>query len=722
MRDGVELSANIWRPNAEGKFPVIFQYTPYDNNASYIITHAKYFVPRGYVLAAIDVRGRYDSEGESYLYWDTRWREGKFDGQDVYDCQTWLAEQRWSSGKIGMTKESYRGFVQWMGATLGNPYLTTIIPYMTPDDHYDNVYPSGAFQLSNSLNLLRLLGNLANKNRGYAGDWQKLYRHLPLRTLDEAMFGRKDVLWQDLIDHPNNDEYWRFSVGDRPRAGEMGAGKYSKVTVPTLNITGWYDQVSQATINNYLGMVRYGPEGLRNRHHLIVGPWRHGTFAPRSPRSVGDLDFGQDSAVDFHPLELRWYDYWLKGIDNGMMDEPSVQIFVMGENRWRSEQQWPLSRARQTRYYFHSAGQANTRSGDGGLSTTPPGEEPTDSFIYDPERPVPTRGGNVSMRPSTSGPRDQRQIQTRDDVLVYTGEALAEDIEVTGRLLAKLYAASSATDTDFTAKLVDVHPNGYAQILAEGIIRARYRNSFKKQELLTPGQVYKYTIDLWSVSHVFKQGHKIQVEISSSNFPKYDRNPNTGHKFGEDDELQEATQTIYHNRRYPSHVVLPVLPFLGHSLHASPPAEEFLVIAYPGPPRDQANLERYREIADAGIDVIVPANGAWDSESNLKALDLAAEVGLRVIVTDLRILPWHEKDRVRIDQQRIDAVAADYRNHPALFGYVICDEPNARYFEESHIGEAVGPRVTGNHHALRCMARSSMRSSGPLRVAIFDAS
>ena len=560
MRDGAKLSANIWRPKAEGKFPVIFMYNPYDNTSRRMIEKAQYFVPRGYVFAAIDVRGRYDSEGASYLYWDPDWRNGKFDGQDVYDCHTWLGEQPWSTGKIGMTGGSYLGFVQWMGAPLANPYLTTLIPYVSPDDHYDNVFPNGALQLSNSLNLLAILGNLtANNNndlRSYFWDWDKLYRHLPIRTMDEAMFGQTDILWQDLVDHPDNDHYWRFSVGDRPRAGEMSAGKYPQVKVPTLNITGWYDQVSQATINNYLGMVRYGPEELRDQHHLLVGPWRHGV----GPREVGDLDYGPEADVDFLPIELRWYDYWLKGIDNGMMDEPPVDIFVMGENRWRSEQEWTLSRAQETKYYFHSSGRANTRFGDGSLNTTPPADEPTDSFVYDPEDPVPTYGGNVSMYPSTGGPRDQRAIQRRDDVLVYTGGTLTKDIEVTGRILTKVYAASSAADTDFTAKLVDVHPNGYAQLLAEGIIRARYRNSFKKQELLTPEEVYEYTVDLWSVSHVFQKGHKIQVEISSSNFPKYDRNPNTGHKYGEDAELQKASQAMYHNSQYPSHIIFPVVP------------------------------------------------------------------------------------------------------------------------------------------------------------------
>ena len=560
MRDGVKLSANIWRPKAAGRFPVIFMYMPYDNTSKDIIDKALYFVPRGYVVAAIDVRGRYDSEGDSYLYWDPEWRKGKYDGLDVYDCHTWLGEAPWSSGKIGMTGGSYRGFVQWMGATEGNRYLTTIIPYVSPDDHYDNVYPNGAFQLSNSANLLATLygGNNIRDLQNYFLDWDRIYRHLPLRTLDHAMLGKKTQLWQDWIDHPDNDAYWRFSVGDRPRAGEMSAGKYAQVKVPTLNITGWYDQVQQATINGYLGMVRYGPEALRSTHQLLVGPWRHGV----GPRLIGDLDFGEDAQVDFQPIELRWYDYWLKEIDNGITKEPRVNVFVMGANKWRGEPDWPLSRSQATKYYLHSSGKANTRFGDGTLSTTPPVDEPSDTFVNDPADPVPTFGGNVSVRgpAPTGGPLDQRPVQRRADVLVYTSLALQKDTEVTGRVLAKLHAASTARDTDFTAKLVDVHPDGYARLLLEGIIRARYRNSFKKQELITAGKVYEYTIDLWSVSHVFQKGHKIQVEIASSNFPKYDRNPNTGHRFGEDAELQKATQTIHHNKQYPSHIILPIVP------------------------------------------------------------------------------------------------------------------------------------------------------------------
>ena len=464
MRDGINLSANIWRPDAAGRFPVVYMHTSYDKSAAnMIIERAKYYVPRGYVLVAIDARGRHDSDGVAYFYWHQNWREGKFEGQDVHDCLTWLGEQPWSTGKTGMTGPSGLGYYQWMGASLGNPYLTTIVPYVSPDDAYENVFPNGAFQLSNSMHILAVLGGSRTNSFSLetTWDWGKLVQHLPLRTMDEAMLGKSVQVWQDFMDHPDNDYYWRLGVGDRPRSGEMGPGKYPQVKVPTLSIAGWYDQVQQATINGYLGMRRYGPEELRDKHHLVAGPWRHSI----GERVVGDLDFGPGAGGDCLPAELhfrpywlkpvehRWFDYWLQGLDNGMMDESPVHIFRMGENAWRAEDEWPLSRARELKYYLHSSGHANSRFGDGTLSPEPPAAERTDTFVYDPEDPVPSYGGIEPWQgfgiPDSDGPRDQRVVNGRNDVLVYRSEPRQEDLEVTGRILCRLYAASTARDTDF---------------------------------------------------------------------------------------------------------------------------------------------------------------------------------------------------------------------------------------------------------------------------------
>ncbi len=550
-RDGIILRALIYRPEAQGKFPVMMINTPYDKMRPDYVSWAQYFAERGYASVIADVRGRYDSEGENYLY-------GPHDGPDLYDIQSWAAAQAWSTGKIGTTGGSYLGFVQLEGAMEGNPHYTCMTPMVSPDDHYDNVYPSGAFQLSNSVNLAWILGKRTNQNPDAVLDWQKIYRYLPLKDLDTKAMGLRAQFWSDWLRHPMRDDYWP-GPGRRIAPGKNGPGEYHRINVPSYNISGWYDQVSQATINNYVGMVRYGPETLRAKHRLMMGPWTHGISFGIN-RKQGDLEFPPHAAPDMKLKVQRWMDHWLKGIDTGMLEEPPVEIYVMGADQWRLEKEWPLARTAYTKYYFHSSGRANSVLGDGSLSTALPQSEPADNFIYDPENPVPTLGGNVSMKPASAGPYDQRPIELRADVLVYTTPVLTADIEVTGPVSVELYAATDARDTDFTGKLVDVWPNGYAQILLEGVIRARYRESFEKAKLIVPGEVQKYFIDLWSTSNLFRKGHKIRVEISSSNFPKYDRNPNTGHAFGEDAEIRTARQTIYHDTSRPSHILLPVIP------------------------------------------------------------------------------------------------------------------------------------------------------------------
>jgi uncharacterized protein len=556
MRDNVNLVANIWHPKAEGQFPVVLIFTPYDKNRKVLtviadpLGHAQYLVPRGYVVVAVDSRGRYDSEGESYFFWHANWREGGHDGLDVNDCLSWLGTQKWSSGKIGMTGGSGLAFVQWLAAPLSNPYLKCIVPYVSPDDHYENFYPGGAFRFSAALHCLGILSERNNKDdlSNHFWDWEKLYKHLPMQDFDKLMLGKKVAWWQDFINHPSNDNYWRPSVGERLGPGRVGQGKYSQVHIPTLNVTGWYDTMQQPTINNYMGMVEYGPKELQDMHKLIIGPWFHEV----GPSRVGDLDFGSEAAVDFYPVELRWFDYWLKGIDNGIVAEPAVSIFVTGINKWQSEDRWPLKVAQPAQYYFHSNSDANTRTGNGVLNIVPPGDESEDCYIYNPENPVPSFGGNVRLHSKFFGPQDQRGIGERGDILFFTSEPIRQDIKAIGPVFCKLFAASSASDTDFTAKLIDVLPDGYARILIDGIVRTRYRESFSEPELIVPGRVYEYRIDLGSIGHVFQTGHRIQIEISSSNFPKYDRNPNTGHKFGTDSELIQATQKVFHDKEHPS--------------------------------------------------------------------------------------------------------------------------------------------------------------------------
>jgi putative CocE/NonD family hydrolase len=330
--------------------------------------------------------------------------------------------------------------------------------------------------------------------------------------------------------------------------------------VPIFHVASWYDGFQEGGLNYFSAIRRNGmTEEARTGQRLLVGPWPH-LYPYDSPTSqVGELDLGPEALIRIGDLALEWFDYRLKGLKSVMAEQKPVNIFVMGDNQWREEDDWPLERTRYTPFYLHSGGWANTLNGDGSLSRIPPQNKRNDSFVYDPNDPVPTLGGSL-LGPNPTGPCDQRPVEARQDVLVYTSEPLAEELEITGPLTMKLYAASSATDTDFTAKLVDVWPNGYAQNLQDGIIRARYRSSKTHPTLLTPDEICEYTIDLWATSHVVKPGHRLRVEISSSNFPHYDRNLNTGGPLFKENNFKRATQSIFHDAAHASHIILPIIP------------------------------------------------------------------------------------------------------------------------------------------------------------------
>ncbi|MBC7237572.1 MAG: CocE/NonD family hydrolase, partial [Chloroflexi bacterium] len=335
------------------------------------------------------------------------------------------------------------------------------------------------------------------------------------------------------------------------------------IAVPAYHLGGWYDIFCGATLQNYIDMTKgAATDDARRGQKLIMGPWLHGPLNS----VVGEFDFGyraSDAMVLTYEIMWRWFDHWLKGEENGIMEEPPVRIFVMGLNRWRSENEWPLARTVYTPYYLHSDGAANTLHGDGTLSPLPPSDdEPTDHFLYDPRDPVPTRGGGLCCSQSAlpAGAFEQRPIEERRDVLVYTSAPLDADLEVTGPLRVILYAASSAVDTDWTAKLVDVCPSGRARNLADGILRARYRRGLEQPSLLTPGQVEEYHIDLAATSNVFLRGHRIRLEISSSNFPRFERHSNTAKPVSREEQMVVAEQVVWHDAAHPSHIVLPVIP------------------------------------------------------------------------------------------------------------------------------------------------------------------
>ena len=563
MRDGTLLYADVLRPEGPGPFPVLLERTPYDKTmpTSLGMLDAIRAAKRGYAVVLQDTRGRYASQGEFYAFRD--------DVNDGYDTVEWAASQSWSTGKVGMYGASYVGATQWQAAKSVPPSLAAIAPNVTASDYYDGwTYQGGAFELGFNVSWTMLALTLANiQNLSSLNDiprerTQELiaaidslegaFRHLPTGEL--PYLKGLATYFYDWLAHPSYDDYWKgLSIEEA----------HSRIAVPALNIGGWYDIFLGGTIRNYLGMKKQGAtEGARRGQRLIIGPWAHGA---RGASQAGDHYFGLMSnslAIDVDGIQLRWFDHWLKGIDTGLLEEPPVRIFVMGDDVWRTEEEWPLARAQSVHYYLHSGGKANSLNGDGGLSPEAPGREAPDAFLYNPADPVPTRGGPLCCNPffAANGAYDQRDIEARSDVLVYSTPPLERDVEVTGPITLTLWAATSAVDTDFTAKLVDVCEDGCARNLTDGIIRARYRESSSNPGLLDPGRAYCYTIDLWATSNVFKVGHRIRLEVSSSNFPRFDRNTNTGNIIAEDSEPRPALQTVLHDTDHPSHVTLPIVP------------------------------------------------------------------------------------------------------------------------------------------------------------------
>ena len=548
MRDGVSLSANLFLPKTEGRFPVILTRTPYgkgDTKSPW----GRFFALRGYACVDQDCRGRGASAGE--------WVPFLNEAADGNDTRRWILAQTWSNGKIGTAGGSYVGLTQWASAPNAGDSLKAmfpIVPLVEPQG--DVEYVGGALQLSLTMGWGTMVSSNARVGRLNNVDWTKAFRTLPLCTWDTAIGGKVQYL-RDWVAHPQFDGYWR--------RGSV-RGRESEITAPVYAVGGWYDIFSKSVLEHVNAVRKTSRSQDARRHqHVLMGPWTHGIGRDGK---VGSLDFGKGSVVDINALQVRWFDHWLKGEDTGVEAWAPLRIFVMGKNQWRDEQEWPLARTQYTPYYFRSEKSANTLKGDGRLSTTMPGasaEKPADQFVYDPNDPVPTLGG-CNLVGCPAGPYDQTKAEARQDVLVFTGDKLTSAMEATGPVKVVLYAATSATDTDWTAKLVDVHPDGRSFNLCDGILRARYREpssadaSAGAPTLIEPGKVYRYQIDLWVTSNVFLPGHRIRVEISSSNFPRFDRNPNTGHAFGADAELKKANQTVYHDAQYPSHLLLPVIP------------------------------------------------------------------------------------------------------------------------------------------------------------------
>ena len=552
MRDGVVLHADIYRPDAPGKFPVILERTPYNKDGS--LGFAMKAAERGYIAVVQDVRGRYTSQGEWYPF--------KYESQDGYDTVEWAASLPYSDGKVGMVGGSYVGATQMLAAIAHPPHLAGIFPFVTASNYHDGwTYQGGAFEQwfneswTSGLAQNTLARKVADVTNARDGMWTLPLSQYPLYNFGPGSPWPKDLgalapYFLDWLKHPTFDDYWkRWAIEEH----------YPDIKVPAYIVAAWYDIFQGGSLRNYEGIRAHGgTEAARNETRLMVVIGGHAG----NGRKIGEVDFGPQADFDLDEIELRWYDHLLKGIDNGVENEKPVRIFVMGDDTWREESSWPPARAKSTDFYLHSGGQANSLTGDGSLSMTPPQSEPGDHYVYDPENPVPTLGGPLCCDAAhlMPGPVDQRPDEARPDVLVYTTPPFKQDFETTGPVKLVLYAGSSAVDTDFTGKLVDVWPNGFAQNLTEGIIRARYRDSQVTPEFMNPGQIYKFTIDLWSTSNVFKAGHRLRLEVSSSNFPRFDRNPNTGEDPESASRWVKATNTIYHDSEHPSVLVLPVVP------------------------------------------------------------------------------------------------------------------------------------------------------------------
>ena len=541
MSDGVNLSTDVYLPMSGDPFPTLLVRTIYDNQSPQLIEAAERFVARGYAVVMQDCRGRFDSDGE--------WQPYVNEAQDGHDTQEWIGCQSWCDGNIGTFGTSYVGFTQSLTAPLRSKYLKALVPTVSQQDNFGHFYVDGALQLHVAMNFINMAGRTMQRGSRNAMNSEEFYRRLPLvSALDDIV----DLpFYREVITHSTFDDFWK-SYSMRYR--------YEDVDAPALIVSGWYDNLVHEAFKLFRGWTtKSGSDEARRLTKLLIGGWSHGNIG--SSETFGTIGFGTAAGMDFIEEQLRWYDRRLKGIDNGMDDEPPIRIFVMGDNEFRHENEWPLARTQYTKFYLHSDGGANSLYGNGVLSTDVPGDEPPDRYSYDPNDPVPTLGGQImAIQMTVSGPWDRRPVERRDDVLVYTTEPLTEDLEVTGPVFLNLCVQSSAPDTDFTGTLIDVHPDGKAIIICEGLLRCRYRNSIEEPTLMVPGDTYELTVDMWETSNVFKAGHCIRLEVSSSNFPRFDRNLNTGNQPGMSADMEVAKQTIFHDSQRHSYLTLPIIP------------------------------------------------------------------------------------------------------------------------------------------------------------------
>lgn len=560
-RDGTRLRADVYRPDGPGPWPVLLRRTPYGkrlNDLAANFNEAHFFASHGYLTVVQDTRGRFNSEGDWYPF--------VYEALDGYDAVEWASGLEGSTGQVGTFGQSYGCIIQYLTAAKRPPHLVTCIPTSGNCMSFRNYwYHDGVLELGWMLSYFVNMAEDVFRVQGREADIAMLdklkadstVRFSPL--IDEALYHLPINDWierlgdgapflEDVLYHSVDGPYWW--------ANDIRRELYN-IDVPMLHIGSWYDINTWDTPLVFNGL-RHGAMTNYARSHqaLFMGPWAHLLpYSQPTSGGSGDIDFGPDSEVFLPDMYLQWFDHFLKGDGEGL-PVPLVRLFVMGENRWRDESEWPLERAVPTEWYLHGGGAANGLEGDGRLSTVPPGDESPDRYRYDPADPVRSRGGHVVG----GGVVDQRPSQSRADVLVYTSAPVEQDLELTGPISAELFVSTSAVDTDFVVWLSDVRPDGYAQNLAEGVVRARFRESYTSPTLLEPGRVYQLAVDLWNISHVVAAGHSLRVHVTSSDFPRWERNLNTGSRTGFGTDMVVAQQTLYHDSGRPSRITLPVVP------------------------------------------------------------------------------------------------------------------------------------------------------------------
>ena len=560
MRDGTILRADVWRPDADGRFPVLIERTPYDKGGSSEsnLGAGEFYASHGYVVVIQDVRGRFASDGEFYPFRDDADGEHK----DGFDTVEWTAEQSWSNGKIGTIGGSYSGATQYRMLSTQPPHLEALFVRQSSADYYDEwVYRGGAFE--HGFNTMWTLKHTSTNARKLApvGSEDEINRRVEVASVNYSKWLENTPIspllpvadlhgwFSDWMNHPNHDDYWEeFS----------NARFHDKTNVPVHHLGSWFDCFLIGTIRSYEGM-RSNAATLEARagQRMTIGPWVHNP-GPADMREAGAVDFGEQAKLGWFETRKRWFDHWLKGVDNGVDSDKPVKLFAMGINKWREFDEWPPAAAKDTPFYLSAGASSSAKSlNDGILSADKPDlfGEVFDEYDSDPKKPIRSFGGGHLG--DNNGPRDQRGYE--DNVLTYTTEVLDEPIDVTGRVKAVLHASSSAIDTDWVVRITDVHPDGTSMLVCDGILRARFNDSFEKPTALVPYQPTEFVVDLWATSHVFQKGHRLRVAVASSSFPRWDINWQTGKNNALESSGIIARNRIFRDEIRPSHVILPLL-------------------------------------------------------------------------------------------------------------------------------------------------------------------